>query len=73
MQRNHITPPMGFTYSVYANGSEILETEDQAQAIQTAKAMADKLQTPVIVYENDEETGDQAIVVVVHPAKGVQP
>lgn len=55
------------TYSLYANGSEILETEDRKQAIQTAKATADELQAPVAVYENDESNGEQYHVMTVEP------
>lgn len=58
------------TFSLYANGSEILETEDRKQAIQTAKAKADELQAPVIVYENDESNGEQYLVMTVEPVKG---
>ena len=55
-----------FTYSVYANGAELLETEDRAQAIRLAKAKADELQTRVTVCENDEN-GEQYPVIEVNP------
>ena len=58
---------MNFTYSVYANGAELLETEDRAQAIQLAKAKADELQTRVTVCENDESNGEQYPVIEVNP------
>lgn len=58
---------MSFTYSIYANGIELLETEDRAQAIKTAKAKADELQTRVIVCENDEQNGEQSEIMQVNP------
>lgn len=67
MQSNHIT------YVLEANGVEIFEATSLKEAIRKARAKADELQADVSVFETDEETGDQAIVVVVHPAKGVQP
>ena len=61
---------MSTTYSVYANGVEVLETDSRKQAIQTAKTKADELQTMVKVYENDETNGEQYLVMTVEP-KGV--
>ena len=58
---------MNFTYGVYANGAELLETEDRAQAIRLAKAKADELQTRVTVCENDESNGEQYPVIEVNP------
>lgn len=58
---------MSNTYSVYANGAELLETEDRAQAIQLAKAKANELQTRVIVCENDESNGKQREIMQVNP------
>ena len=58
---------MNFTYSVYANGAELLETEDRAHAIRVAKAKADELQTRVTVCENDESNGEQYPVIEVNP------
>ena len=58
---------MNFTYSVYANGAELLETEDRAQAIQLAKAKTDELQTLVTVCENDESNGEQREIMQVQP------
>ena len=57
---------MNFTYSVYANGAELLETEDRAQAIHLAKAKADELQTRVTVCENDGN-GEQREIMQVNP------
>lgn len=56
-----------FTYSIYANGSELLETENRTQAIQTAKAKADELQACVTVCENDEQNGEQREIMRVNP------
>ena len=58
---------MNFTYSVYANGAELLETEDRAHAIQLAKAKADELQIRVTVCENDEQNGEQREIMQVNP------
>ena len=58
---------MNFTYGVYANGAELLETEDRAQAIRLAKAKADELQTRVTVCENDESNGEQREIMQVNP------
>ena len=58
---------MNFTYSVYANGIELLETEDRAQANQTAKAKADELQTRVTICENDESNGEQREIMQLQP------
>ena len=58
---------MNFTYSVYANGAELLETEDRAHAIRFAKAKSDELQTRVCVCENDESNGEQYPVIEVNP------
>ena len=58
---------MNFTYSVYANGAELLETEDRGAAIHLAKAKADELQTRVTVCENDESNGEQYPVIEVNP------
>ena len=37
---------MNLTYSLYASGAEILETEDRAQAIATAKARPTNCKPP---------------------------
>ena len=57
---------MNFTYSVYANGAELLETENRAQAIHLSKAKADELQTRVTVCENDGN-GEQREIMQVNP------
>lgn len=56
-----------FTYSIYASGAELLETEDRAQAIRLAKAKTDELQTRVTVCENDESNGEQREIMQVQP------
>ena len=58
---------MSFTYSIYANGTELLETENRASAISYAKTKADELSTTVTVYENDESNGEQYFVLRVEP------
>ena len=61
---------MSRTYSVYHDGIELLETESRQQAIQLAKAKADEGQVVICIYENDEMTGDQWLIMRVEPAQG---
>lgn len=61
---------MSRTYSVYHDGIELLETESRQQAIQLAKAKADEGQAVICIYENDEMTGDQWLIMRVEPAQG---
>jgi hypothetical protein len=61
---------MSRTYSVYHDGMELRETESRRQAIQLAKAKADKWQAVIHIYENDEMTGDQWLIMRVEPTQG---
>lgn len=61
---------MSRTYSVYHDGIELLETESRRQAIQLAKAKADEWQAVISIYENDEMTGDQWLIMRVEPVQG---
>lgn len=61
---------MNRTYSVYHDGIELLETESSRQAIQLAKAKADEWQAVIRIYENDEMTGDQWLIMRVEPTQG---
>ena len=58
------------TYSIYADGIELLETESRKEAIQFAKTKANERHAPISIYENDATNGEQYFVMVEHPVGG---
>jgi hypothetical protein len=58
---------MNFTYSLYSQSEEILETESLKHAIETAKIVATDRKAAVSIFENDETTGDQRFVMWIEP------
>lgn len=61
---------MSTTYVLEANGREIYEATSVKEALRKARQQADELNESVSIFETDEETGDQALILVAHPKAG---